>query len=543
MMAKRALRLLLAALLLTLAGESSAQEAQLEGGLPGMLMPRVGVQIQAGGFALRGEEFSSAFGYRLLIDIWQYKRHILYTEIDAETSLGLPGEDLAFNRIRHQVAILGYRYDLGDYYVGLSFYHRCHNPFKERGRLETNLERNITSTYSIGLDFKDKAMMVGMKDWGLAFDPHRPFEFLGRWHFALSLYRVLGRFSVDLDWIFTGKVRYDLFRYRFLVPYLEAGGEVLGWSKWQATPQVEAGIRFHGGRLEFTPFCQWGHSQEWARHSNGGHKSRFVAHSYVFAGGRLEFLLDQETLAASPSGKGLQLFPEVHGSAEYAFYLGSRYNSSLGNVELNLDLLRVKPLTLFANLRVNLDAPKEDLTPGKVLYWPEYGLRFDWDRCFLEAFVCNAKRLDVYDFNNVRESANLAGGRFGTQGMRLGHYDDGISFQGPALFQWLHHLNGEVSLAHYFHNQDWPFRWNLAAQARWDVLRWHFVIPYLAGGVEWLTAGRGSQDAVEGYVEPGLRFHGILDVALYLRLQHRETIRSSRGPAENQSLIGIRALF
>jgi hypothetical protein len=131
----------------------------------------------------------------------------------------------------------------------------------------------------------------------------------------------------------------------------------------------------------------------------------------------------------------------------------------------------------------------------------------------------------------------------GTQGIRLGHYDDGISFKGPEHFQWLNKFNAQVSLAHYFNSFNWPATWNITALGRWDVLRWGRKIPYVQGGLEYMDAHRNSRDVVEYYAEPGLRFHGLMDLAVFYRWQHRGTIRTFQGPMENQNLIGIRVLF
>ena len=448
-----------------------------------VLMPRVGVGVEYGGFIKRGEEYSSTFGYKFLIDFLQWRRHLIYMEIDGEISFRIPSETTAFNRIRHHMAILGYRYDLGNYYLGLRLYHRCHNPFYERGRLDSNLNRNLANTYYIGLDFVDKAMLVGQKDRGIVFDPNRPFEFLGRWHVAVFLNRVITREFNDLEWLFQGQVRCDILRYRNLVPYVEAGGDVLGRTGgWRFIPRVEGGVRFHAGYLTFTPFIQWGRSQEFKRTTFSPQSdTKFVSHGYVFGGGRLEFLLDKETMASRPSGEGLQFFPEVHGLAEYSLFLGSKYHWSFARLDLNLDLLRWQPLTLFVNLETDLNSFEEHAAPLKVWYRMDYGVRCAWRQFFAEGFVRHARRLDAYDFFGLRESAHLAGGRVGTQGMRLGHYDDGISFEGPESFQWLHKFNAETRLGYYFDTNDWPFRWNLTTQGRWDVLRWRFMVPYLQG--------------------------------------------------------------
>lgn len=531
-------------LVLILAVKGNAGAGEDEKKSPKMLMPRVGVGVEYGGFLKRGEDYSSAFRYQVLVDLFKWRRNLLYLEIDGEISFGIPSNNLAFNRIRHHMALLGYRFDLGNYYLGPRLYHRCHNPFKERGRLIGSRDRNLTNIYFIGLQLVDKAMLVGQKDRGIVFDPARPFEFLGRWHVAGSVDKVLHREFCDLDWLFQGRVRFDIFRYRRLVPYIEAGGEVLGRTKsWWFIPRVEGGVRFHAGYLTFTPFLQWGRTQEWKRLFYNQTDTQFVSKSYLFGGGRLEFLLDKETLAARPLGEGLQFFPEVHGQAEYAFYLGSTKHLTFAKVDLELYFLRWQLFTLFVNLGTDLSSFEDNAAPFKVWYRLDYGVRYAWRDFFVEGFVRHARRLDAHDFFNVRESAHLAGGRVGTRGILLGHYDDGISFEGPESFQWLHKLNAEVRLAHYFDTQDWPYLWNLASQVRWDVLRWRFMIPYLQGGLEWRAAHRGSRDRFDYYVEPGLRFHGVMDLAVFYRFQHQETLFTAGGPKENQSLIGIRALF
>ncbi|MCX5891274.1 MAG: hypothetical protein NTY36_17760 [Deltaproteobacteria bacterium] len=503
-------------------------------------MPRVGVGIEYGGFLRNGENFSSALRYQLLLDLWQYKRHLLYMDFDGETSFGVPNESLAFNRLHHKIAILGYRYDLGDYYGGLRFYHRCFNPYRERGRLQSDLDRTIADTFYVGLEFIDKAMLVGQKDRGINFED-RLFEFLGKWHVALSLNRVISKEFSKMDWLVTGRVRFDILRYCNLIPYLEAGGEVLGMQRWAVTPVVEGGVRFHGPNVDFIPFIQWGRTQEWPRQPSG--QEYLVSHSYLFGGGRLEFLLDRENQSSGRTDEKLQLFPEVHGLAEYSLYLGSRYHLGFGSVRLHFDVLRWQSLTLFANPGFTMDSHETNFGPDKLWYQLDYGLRYSSQKYFLEGFVLNERRLDAFAFRDLNETAQQAGGRLGTKGMLLGHYDEGINFEGLKGFRWLNQLNAVASLAHYFDTQDWPYLWNTAAQARWDVLRWHFMVPYLQGGLEWRSASRDATDAFEYFIEPGIRCKGVLDLALFYRFQHQETIRSSRGPSENQNLIGIRSLF
>lgn len=521
--------------------EAGAQEPEGENLLPGVIMPRVGVGIEFGGFLVRGEKnYSFAFRYQLLVDLWQYKRHLLYMDFDGDTSLGVPNDSLAFNRLSHKISIIGYRYDLGDYYGGVRFYHRCFNPIRERGRLETDFDRTVADTFHAGLEFIDKAMLVGQKDRGINFED-RLFELLGRWHVAVSLNRVISKEFSNLDWLFTGRVRFDILRYCNLIPYLEAGGEVLGMRRWAATPVVEGGVRFHGTNLDFIPFIQWGRTQEWPRQPSG--QEYLASHSYLFGGGRLEFLLDRENQSSGRTEGRLQLFPEVHGLAEYSLFLGSRYHLSFGSVRLHFDVLRWQSITLFTNPGFTMDSHVTNFGPDKLWYQLDSGLRYSSQRYFLEGFVLNERRLDAYVFRGLNETAQRAGGRVGTRGMLLGHYDDDINFEGLKGFRWLNKLNAQAGLSHYFETQDWPYFWNMAAQARWDVLRWRFMVPYLQGGMEWRSASRDAKDAFEYFLEPGVRCKGVMDLALFYRFQHQETIQSSRGPSENQNLIGLRVLF
>jgi hypothetical protein len=510
------------------------------------LVPRVRVGLEYGGLVVRRGDFSSAFRYDYLIDLLQYGRHIIFTDISGEIDWGTPGLGLAFNRIRHNIAIVGYRYDLGNYYVGLQYYHRCYNPFQGAGRLALSLHnRTIATTYYAGLELVDKAMLVAQEDRGIVFDPAKPFEFLGRFHFALNLNRATARQYTELSWLFIGRTRLDLLRFHNLVPYVEADGELLGQGPWNFVPRVETGVRFHWPTVEFTPFVQWGHTEEWLRIVYGRRAIHFESRSYLYTGGRLEFLLDRETIArrADLADQPWQFFPAVHGQGEYGLYASSRYNRGAGGLNLNLDLIRWQHLSLFSNLTMHMDTAPTALNPDKVLLAVDYGLRYDWPKIFLEAFGRSVARLDSDRLHDGGDSPNQAGGRIGTQGMRLGHYDDGIDFKTPEKFQWLNKFNAQVSLGHYFNSINWPATWNVAAQARWDILRWLFMIPYVQGGLEFIDAHRHSTDVLEYFVEPGLRLHGVMDMAFFYRFQHRETIHTFRGPTEGQNFVGVRVLF
>jgi hypothetical protein len=541
--------------------EARAEEGQGEQTVPVALVPRVGVGIEYGGLVVRRGDFSSAFKYRFLIDLLQIGNHLFFTETEGEIDWGTPGIALAYNRVRHNITIAGYRYDLGNYYVGAQFFHFCNNPFRDQGtpvRNQRDLivyrslhDRTVAGAYLLGLELVDKAMLVGQESRGIVFNPAKPFEFLGHFHLAVNLNRAISRQDTNLNWQFSARVRLDVLRFHNLIPYVLAGGVVLGQGQWNFIPKVETGVRLHWKNFEFTPFVQWGHTQEWLRiyrnPVDGPYLPKviqFDSRSYLYAGGRLEFLLDKESIATRDTGAQWQIFPEVHGQADYGIYAASSYNSSTGGYKLNLDLVRWRHLSLFSYLGMSMESPPSTFAPEHVLYTLDYGLRNDWPKFFLEGFVRHAARLHVPGRDS--ESPNQAGMRVGTRGIRLGHYDDGLAFDKEVYFQWLNRFNVQLSLGHYFNTIRWPATWNVAVQSRWDILRfgrWGRVIPYVQGGLEWITPQKGSTYVLEYYLEPGLRLHGVMDLALFCRLQHQETIKTFKGPMENQAIFGVRALF
>jgi len=539
----RLLELLLLILLLAAPGAADAA-AQGEEEVKGwIIMPRIGVSLEYGGFLKEDNVFTSMLRRRLEIDALQYKRHLIYMEFDEETYFGTPAERGEFNRLRYRVNILGYRYDLGEHYVGLFYYHWCFNNFLTEKYLTTS-GRSAGSLYTVTLEFLTKSMRLGMKDRGINFDSNQPFEWLGRLHYAALVGKVVSQSrGFELDWLLRGQVRCDLFRYYRLIPYLELGGELTFGPSCRVSPWLEGGARYHLRRhLDLTPFFRWGRSQEIVNDYTQDPPVRRLARNYLYGGLRLEYLLDQDSRGETLSGN-LQLLPEIHGKASYFGYLQSRFFGWGGYIDVDLEVLRYNPWTLFFYTGLIFDTRKEDLAPTQAFYRLQYGLTYTRGPFFMEGFVDHTKRLDVHGPYNVWERANLAGLRAGTRGMKPGHANDGISFDGPGTLKWLNNWNAQAGVGHYFQNRDWQYLWKVSAQVRWDPLRWRFVVPYVQGEVSWLAGGGRTPDAVEGAAEAGVRLHGPADLIFYYRFQHRENARYFRSPSDNQSLVGVKTWF
>ena len=533
-------------LLLLLGSVAQAETGQenKDGDIPPgwQLLPRVGLSLEYGGFIVQQDNYASLLRRRLEIDFLQYRRHIFYLNFNEQTYFGTPFDKWDFNLMKYDVVLGGYRYDFGNFYLGIFIHHQCNNPIHPQN-YDLLVDRERANIYDVGLEFLTKTMRLGMKDRGINFDSPNNFEFLGRFAGGFWASRVAYKQNIQLDWLVKGQLRYDILRYYRLVPYVEVTGDLVAGPTTRVAPAVEAGARFHFGNVDFTPFFKWSRDQEGLTVAADPQKFSLIGKNALLGGARMEVLLDAKTFSGSPATKGLQWFPEIHGMADYALHLENGYFNGHGNNEVDFEALRWASWTLFIYTNMNFESRKEDFKPDKINYWLQYGLTYAWKDYFVEGFVKDAQRLDGNFFRGTMERSNLAGLRAGTKGMKPGHYNEGISFSGPQTFQWLNKWNAQGVAGHYFNNRDWQYLWNLNAQVRWDPLRWYFVVPYVQGEVNWMSGGGPTPDALEYAAEPGIRLHGALDFVVYYRFQHRKNVLFFRGPSENESLVGVKVLF
>jgi hypothetical protein len=524
--------------------DAAASQAAVKDDIPeGLaLLPRVGVSIEYGGFIVHQDNYTSQLRRQLEVDLLQYRRHIFYLKFDENTFFGTPTNKWDFNLMKFRLVLAGYRYDFGNWYLGIRFYHECNNIFLTR-EYNTRRDRERANLYFISLEALSKAMRIGMKNRDINFDSSNNFEFLWQFHGSGSVNKTVIEENAELDWLFAAKIRCDILRYRRLVPYVEVGGEVLTGQNLRFIPSVELGTRYHLGRVDITPFLKWARNQEFLTQNSITGNASLVAKNYLIAGARIETLVDAMFFSPPSSRTGWQLFPEIHGNFGYGLYVGNPHFNAFGKIELNFEVLRWKHWTVFFYTDMWFNTKNQNFQPDKVTYSLQYGLTYAWQKYFVEGFVRHGERLDMAFFRGTEESFNLTGMRAGTYGMKPGHFNDGISFPGPRTLKWLNRWNAQGSVGHFFRNQDWQYLWEISAKVRWDALHWRFLIPYIEGELTWLVGGGNTSDVLEYSIEPGFRLHGVLDLAIFYRFQSRDNVLFFRGLSQKQNLFGIRVMF
>lgn len=510
-----------------------------------LFLPYIGVAQDYSGFIVNRGDASSLWRRECNVDLFQYGRHIIHLEFRDDTSLGVPQDRWDPNRLYYRMQTPGYRYDLGDHYLGVNVDHWCLNNYRTEKFHGNSTGRPQVSVYLLALEFMTKSMRLGMKDQGIDFDGPRAFEWLGRWHYRASLGKTFDNFpaTLHLTWEAKLQARWDLFRYRRLVAYLEGGAEVWQGQGWLFFPYGEVGVRLHlGDRVYLIPYLSGGRRPELFEHPRRENLINIQGQKFLSGGLRLEAALSPRGAAGPPREDDWQFLPEIHGNAGYAWLMHSCCYGFTGGIELDLEVLRRGPWTLFLYNGFFVDTGRSDLTVVKGRYWLQYGLTYTREPFFGEAFVDHGMRLDGKNWNRISERSHNAGLRLGTQGMKPGYFNYGITFD-ESGFHWLNRLNAQVSAGHFFQNRDWQYLWNLSAQGRWDLCRYSMFVPYVAGEVTWLNGGGASPDAVNYAGEAGVRIHGYFDMNIYYRFQHQENGRYFRGPPDNRSLIGVKALF
>ena len=131
-----------------------------------VLLPRVGVGIEYGGFIVHQDNYTSQLRRQLEVDVLQFRRHIFYLKFDEKTFFGTPVDAWDFSLMKFNVVLAGYRYDFGNWYLGLRYFHECNNIFLNRD-YKTRIDRERANLYFLGLEVLSKAMRLGMKNRGI----------------------------------------------------------------------------------------------------------------------------------------------------------------------------------------------------------------------------------------------------------------------------------------------------------------------------------------------------------------------------------------
>ena len=141
----------------------------------------------------------------------------------------------------------------------------------------------------------------------------------------------------------TGVLRYDLFSYYFLVPYIEGSFTSLIDSRIRFNRYYEAGLRMHFRKGDFTPFLGLNHRYD-LDYYNGTEADLY------YIGFRMETLLTK--YHETQHYKTKSLFPDFHFSGSYGKYINNSDLNFNTDILFGIDFLNTFKTSPFINLDI-----------------------------------------------------------------------------------------------------------------------------------------------------------------------------------------------
>ena len=124
---------------------------------------------------------------------------------------------------------------------------------------EGNYYKGYTERYSsAGLRIQSRNMKTGYANKGIDFDSPENLESINTIDWMVSAERVFNKFYYDYDWECGILARWNIFRYRKIIPFMSAGIRFLIDENSDEIYTLESGLRIQTG-LQWILFCRFEH--------------------------------------------------------------------------------------------------------------------------------------------------------------------------------------------------------------------------------------------------------------------------------------------
>ena len=187
----------------------------------------------------------------------------------------------------------------------------------------------------------------------------------------------------------------------------------------------------------------------------------------------------------------------------------ARYDGATRRM-LDLDIFRYRNYLLYMNVSEIIIFKERGSTrypPSIIRYEMDYGgLGWEFSSGMASLYfdhICD-NAINRNDTLPMQLRWYGAGLRWETYGIRTGRKDGQIAFSGGDSFEWLNSINYRVSAARALSTRSFDYRYMFTMLMRYDILRFHFIVPYLEG---LFTGIVDSRARVDRRFEGGVRLH------------------------------------
>lgn len=439
------------------------------------------------------------------MDVINIKNFSLGFEFNEETLLGESGSP---HNIRHDLKYGYIRYDHEYASLGIFYDHSCINGMR---RSDMKVGWDV-----IGLEIQSRNMRINQVNSGIDFSSAEDWEFLSAFGYHLYLSRILSSRLLDFDNLGKANIRWDVLRYRNMVPYLQGGVSVFQGPGWNGHYSVELGSRFSLSSVSVSPFLQWQYAQEideWPE---------MKGHSYM-AGIRWHTLAQGES--RNHVNKKYDFFNTMHFEGFYSRILNSENFHYQANMKIDTEIFRSEDWRTILTTRVNNLTPNDEFRPRYTRFFIEPRLGKESEGRYYELFFRHFSRYcvnvdeDEFSVEDGVIHSGLLGIAVGTQGARTGYKNYGIDFESYSKREFLNNYHWHFAGGGYVYDKNYDYYALLESYARWDIFRYKRVVPYLAKIMN-IHLGRDSDS--EHFLEAGTRMalKSGLNISYFMQYQH-----------------------
>jgi hypothetical protein len=489
-----------------------------EGDQSFQFMPEANIMMEAACFGSNQPDYSGTILGTVDIDVFRIGKTSIGMSYNGEVLFGGKGRDAndPYN-LRHRIKYVDIRYDMDRFAAGLYYLHTCDNGFeREGGERAWDL---------VVVEFQTQNMRHGHENDFIGFSSNNDMPLFSRFGYRVSFGSKSRERSRELEAAGDLVLRWDITRYRNQVPYIQfklhpIWGEGLRWDY-----SAEIGNRINSRSAYLSPFMRYGFVHDldmWQ-----GESEHFIAAGFKIGTHR----------GNVPSETPYRFLPEMKMRCRYGALPGADDFEYNGEVTFDMRLFQEEHYWVYLDTDVEFTSPDRKDRPRFCSFYLEPGLGFDLNGYVCEAAYSHTARFDVNASDGYTEHGGLLFCRYGTPGMQTGHMYDGKELHPEKTFIFLNSIDWAVYAGKYIHTVDFDYDFKTGAGARWDILRYKQIIPYLAGNIDVFI---GEHTDTEYYIETGVRFKGTFDTTLFIRSLHRENIDRFQGYADDYLLVGFR---
>lgn len=485
-------------------------------------LPAAGVQVD--GKMFENNESGYSMETRRIIDINLLKinRFVFSTYINEimvfDGSPGSPDPGLIRYEMRFGSLSMEFEYGI----LSLFFDHDCVNIINE----EALGDRRVR-WYGAGLQWESYGMRPGRKNTDKENNPW-DIDFLNSLNYSISAKKRLHTRVLDYDYIFNGILRYNIFSYNIVTPYIEGSLTTILNSSVRTDRYLETGIRFTFNKWDITPFA--GIQRNYDTDNSG------TSQYFYFGGLRMEALVGKTGNEAQANAP-VPDFPDFHFRGSYGKFINDEYLNFNTDILIEIDFFSSNTLYPFISTRLVHNSLREDagLFPRYMQTDYEAGIsaRIDLINALIEPCYKYGRFDESNFYNGYSGRFHAAEIRLKSRGMKTGFGEeniDGVPYQ-INRFNWL------VSAGRIIKESYYNYTWEYNIILRWDICRYKYFTPYVTGSICLLR----DDDYDKIYsLEPGLRISSGLYWMLFYRFEYRTAVDPGDGLYKHFHLLGLR---